>query len=82
MSVYVLCVCVYVVCVSTCCVCVSSWPPYAGALFACVAFVESLSGNVAFAVFSSLYAATVAWYPGFSFLLASGLCFVPMALLG
>ncbi|XP_046906378.1 solute carrier family 46 member 3 [Hypomesus transpacificus] len=53
-----------------------------GALFACVAFVESLSGNVAFAVFSSLYAATVAWYPGFSFLLASGLCFVPMALLG
>ncbi|XP_062309384.1 lysosomal proton-coupled steroid conjugate and bile acid symporter SLC46A3 [Osmerus eperlanus] len=53
-----------------------------GALFACVAFVESLSGNVASAVFSSLYAATVAWYPGFSFLLASGLCFIPMALLG
>ncbi|KAJ8342526.1 hypothetical protein SKAU_G00324540 [Synaphobranchus kaupii] len=52
-----------------------------GALFACVAFLESLSSNVAFAVFSSLYAATVAWYPGFSFLLASGLCLLPMALL-
>ncbi|KAJ8412520.1 hypothetical protein AAFF_G00128560 [Aldrovandia affinis] len=53
-----------------------------GALFACVAFLESLSSNVAFAVFSSLYAATVAWFPGFCFLLAAGLCLIPMALLG
>ncbi|XP_036381082.1 solute carrier family 46 member 3 [Megalops cyprinoides] len=53
-----------------------------GALFACVAFLESLSSNVAFAVFSSLYAATVAWYSGFCFLLAAGLCLIPMALLG
>ncbi|KAG9351768.1 hypothetical protein JZ751_023019 [Albula glossodonta] len=52
-----------------------------GALFACVAFLESLSSNVAFAVFSSLYAATVAWFPGFCFLLAAGLCLIPMALL-
>lgn len=53
-----------------------------GALFACVAFLESLSGSVAFTVFSSIYAATVGWFPGFSFLLAAGLCFLPMALLG
>lgn len=53
-----------------------------GALFACVAFLESLSGSVAFTVFSSIYAATVGWFPGFSFLLAAGLCSLPIALLG
>ncbi|KAM4619851.1 lysosomal proton-coupled steroid conjugate and bile acid symporter SLC46A3 [Polymixia lowei] len=53
-----------------------------GALFACVAFLESLSSNVAVAVFSTIYATTVAWYPGFIFLLAAGLCLVPMAFLG
>ncbi|KAJ8275587.1 hypothetical protein COCON_G00073390 [Conger conger] len=53
-----------------------------GALFACVAFLESLSSNVAFAVFSSLYAATVAWAPGFTFLLGAGLCLLPIGLLG
>nr|XP_023661138.1 solute carrier family 46 member 3-like [Paramormyrops kingsleyae]XP_023661139.1 solute carrier family 46 member 3-like [Paramormyrops kingsleyae] len=53
-----------------------------GALFACVACLENLSSNVAFAVFNSLYAATVAWFPGFSFLLAGGLCLLPVALLG
>ncbi|XP_071399500.1 lysosomal proton-coupled steroid conjugate and bile acid symporter SLC46A3 isoform X1 [Centroberyx affinis] len=53
-----------------------------GALFACVAFFESLSSNISTAVFSSVYAATVAWFPGFSFLLAAGLCVIPIALLG
>ncbi|KAM3868571.1 lysosomal proton-coupled steroid conjugate and bile acid symporter SLC46A3 [Diretmus argenteus] len=53
-----------------------------GALFACVAVLESLSSNVAIAVFSSVYAATVAWFPGFSFLLAAGICTIPLALLG
>ncbi|XP_076005808.1 lysosomal proton-coupled steroid conjugate and bile acid symporter SLC46A3 [Genypterus blacodes] len=53
-----------------------------GALFACVAFLESLTTNVANAVFSSVYAATVEWYPGFSFLLAAGLCVIPLAALG
>ncbi|XP_028840050.1 solute carrier family 46 member 3 [Denticeps clupeoides] len=52
-----------------------------GALFACVAFLESLSGNVALAAFSSIYAATVAWYPGFTFLLAAALCFIPIVML-
>ncbi|KAG5844632.1 hypothetical protein ANANG_G00164550 [Anguilla anguilla] len=64
-----------------------------GALFACVAFLENLSSNVAIAVFSSLYAAwfpgspscwlpaTVVWFPGFTFLLGAGLCLVPMGLL-
>uniref|UniRef100_A0A667Z6Q1 Solute carrier family 46 member 3 n=1 Tax=Myripristis murdjan TaxID=586833 RepID=A0A667Z6Q1_9TELE len=53
-----------------------------GALFACVAFSESLSGNVSVAVFSSIYAATVGWYPGFTFLLAAGICVIPIALVG
>ncbi|KAK6317622.1 hypothetical protein J4Q44_G00130220 [Coregonus suidteri] len=30
---------------------------------------------------SSIYAATVTWYPGFSFLLSAGLCVIPLALL-
>ncbi|KAM6985193.1 lysosomal proton-coupled steroid conjugate and bile acid symporter SLC46A3 [Aplochiton taeniatus] len=51
-----------------------------GALFACVAFVESLSGTVSGAVFNSVYAATVAWFSGFSFLLGAGLCLIPMAI--
>ncbi|TRY99243.1 hypothetical protein DNTS_022808 [Danionella cerebrum] len=53
-----------------------------GALFACVAFTESLSSNVAATVFSRLYAATVAWCPGFVFLLGASLCIIPMSLLG
>ncbi|XP_036378866.1 solute carrier family 46 member 3 [Megalops cyprinoides] len=53
-----------------------------GAVFACVAFVEMLSVGVAFTVFSSTYAATVSWFSGFSFLLASGLTLIPMALIG
>lgn len=53
-----------------------------GALFACVAVMENLTSNVASAVFSSIYAATVAWCPGFIFLLGAGLCIIPMSLLG
>lgn len=53
-----------------------------GALFACVAFLESLSGSVGSAVFSSVYATTVAWLPGFTFLLSASLCIIPMAMLG
>ncbi|XP_041948456.1 solute carrier family 46 member 3 [Alosa sapidissima] len=53
-----------------------------GVLFACVAFLESLSTNIGIAVFSSIYATTVAWYPGFNFLLAASLCIIPMMMLG
>ncbi|XP_006628320.1 lysosomal proton-coupled steroid conjugate and bile acid symporter SLC46A3 [Lepisosteus oculatus] len=53
-----------------------------GALFACVAFLESLSASATFAVFNSIYAATVAWFSGFSFLVAGGLCVIPMILMG
>ncbi|KPP76323.1 solute carrier family 46 member 3-like [Scleropages formosus] len=53
-----------------------------GALFACVACLESLSTNVAVAVFSSIYAATVAWFPGFCFLLGGLLCLFPISMLG
>ncbi|KAJ8404699.1 hypothetical protein AAFF_G00335620 [Aldrovandia affinis] len=53
-----------------------------GALFACVAFLQTLSTSVAFITFSSLYAVTVAWFPGFCFLVAAGLCLIPMALMG
>uniref|UniRef100_A0A8C2CUS4 Solute carrier family 46 member 3 n=1 Tax=Cyprinus carpio TaxID=7962 RepID=A0A8C2CUS4_CYPCA len=53
-----------------------------GALFACVAFTENLSTNGSSAVFSRIYAATVAWCPGFIFLLGSGLCIIPISLLG
>ncbi|XP_072515390.1 lysosomal proton-coupled steroid conjugate and bile acid symporter SLC46A3 [Salminus brasiliensis] len=53
-----------------------------GALFACVAVIDSLSTNLASAAFDSVYSTTVAWYPGFAFLLAAGLCIIPMGLLG
>ncbi|XP_055792759.1 solute carrier family 46 member 3 [Salvelinus fontinalis] len=52
-----------------------------GALFACLACLDSVSISVAIAVFSSLYAATVNWYPGFCFLLSAGLCVIPLAML-
>ncbi|MBN3301482.1 S46A3 protein, partial [Amia calva] len=53
-----------------------------GALFACVAFLESLSSSAASAVFNSIYAATVTWFSGFCFLVASILCLIPMILMG
>ncbi|XP_010869281.2 solute carrier family 46 member 3 [Esox lucius] len=52
-----------------------------GALFACVACLDTISNGVASIVFSSLYAVTVAWFPGFCFLLSAGLCVIPLALL-
>lgn len=52
-----------------------------GALFACVAFLDNLSNSVSSAVFNAIYGITVAWYPGFSFLLAAGLCLIPLVLL-
>ncbi|XP_040908249.1 solute carrier family 46 member 3 [Toxotes jaculatrix] len=53
-----------------------------GALFALLSFLDSLTTNVSVAVFNSVYAATVAWYPGFIFLLAAGLCAIPLFVLG
>ncbi|XP_052464204.1 solute carrier family 46 member 3 isoform X2 [Carassius gibelio] len=52
-----------------------------GAMFACVAFVEMLSVGVAFTMFSSIYAATLSWFSGFSFLLAAGLTLIPATLI-
>ncbi|XP_076131291.1 lysosomal proton-coupled steroid conjugate and bile acid symporter SLC46A3 [Alosa pseudoharengus] len=49
-----------------------------GAVFACVAFMEMVSVGVSFPTFSSLYAATVSWFPGFSFLLAAVITLVPV----
>nr|XP_033805552.1 solute carrier family 46 member 3-like [Geotrypetes seraphini]XP_033805553.1 solute carrier family 46 member 3-like [Geotrypetes seraphini]XP_033805554.1 solute carrier family 46 member 3-like [Geotrypetes seraphini]XP_033805555.1 solute carrier family 46 member 3-like [Geotrypetes seraphini]XP_033805556.1 solute carrier family 46 member 3-like [Geotrypetes seraphini]XP_033805557.1 solute carrier family 46 member 3-like [Geotrypetes seraphini]XP_033805558.1 solute carrier family 46 member len=51
-----------------------------GALFACIACLESLIGTVALIVFNSIYAATVTWYPGFCFLLAAGLSVIPFSI--
>lgn len=53
-----------------------------GALFACVSCLDSLTSNVAVAVFNSVYAATVGWFPGFTFLLAAGLFAIPVTFLG
>lgn len=53
-----------------------------GALFACVSAIDNLATTVANATFNSIYAATVAWFPGLAFLLAGGLCLIPMSLLG
>lgn len=51
-----------------------------GAVFACIACLESLGGTISGVVFSSVYAATVAWLPGFSFFLSAGLMLIPMSL--
>ncbi|XP_047016839.2 solute carrier family 46 member 3 [Ictalurus punctatus] len=53
-----------------------------GAVFACMAFVEMLSFGVAFPVFSSIYAATISWFSGFTFLLAASLTLIPALLIG
>ncbi|KAL0994936.1 hypothetical protein UPYG_G00129610 [Umbra pygmaea] len=53
-----------------------------GAVFACVAFVEMLSVGVGFTVFSSVYANTVSWFHGFSFMLASAITLIPAVLIG
>ncbi|XP_017345535.1 solute carrier family 46 member 3 [Ictalurus punctatus] len=53
-----------------------------GALFACVTAIDNLTTTMANAAFNSIYAATVTWFPGFAFLLAGGLCLIPIILLG
>ncbi|XP_062262315.1 lysosomal proton-coupled steroid conjugate and bile acid symporter SLC46A3 isoform X2 [Platichthys flesus] len=53
-----------------------------GALFALLSFLENMTNNVSGAVFNSVYAATVAWFPGFIFLLSAGLCVIPVSVLG
>ncbi|XP_054481129.1 solute carrier family 46 member 3 [Anoplopoma fimbria] len=53
-----------------------------GALFACLSFLESLTSNVSTAVFNSVYAVTLKWFPGFTFLLSAGLCVIPLFVLG
>lgn len=55
---------------------------FAGALFAAIGFMESLTNNVASGVFNSIYAATLTWFPGFVFLLSAGLCVIPLSTLG
>ncbi|XP_073730337.1 lysosomal proton-coupled steroid conjugate and bile acid symporter SLC46A3 isoform X1 [Misgurnus anguillicaudatus] len=52
-----------------------------GAMFACVAFVEILSAGVSFAMFSSIYAATLSWFSGFTFLLAASFSLIPATLI-
>ncbi|XP_006979684.1 lysosomal proton-coupled steroid conjugate and bile acid symporter SLC46A3 [Peromyscus maniculatus bairdii] len=49
-----------------------------GALFACIAFLETLSGVAATSAYNGIYSATVAWYPGFIFLLSAGLLILPV----
>lgn len=49
-----------------------------GALFACIACLESLTGTLTIAFFNSIYSATVLWFPGFCFLLSAALCLIPI----
>uniref|UniRef100_A0A3Q2QUN6 Solute carrier family 46 member 3 n=1 Tax=Fundulus heteroclitus TaxID=8078 RepID=A0A3Q2QUN6_FUNHE len=53
-----------------------------GALFASLSFLESLFSKAGSGAFNSIYAATVGWYPGFAFLLATGLLIIPLSSLG
>ncbi|KAM6144850.1 LOW QUALITY PROTEIN: lysosomal proton-coupled steroid conjugate and bile acid symporter SLC46A3 [Phoenicopterus ruber ruber] len=52
-----------------------------GAVFACIACLEVVTGSISLSVFNIIYAATVAWFSGFSFLLSAGLCLIPLAVL-
>ncbi|NWH74990.1 S46A3 protein, partial [Piaya cayana] len=56
-------------------------PDEQGAVFACIACLEVVTGTISLAVFNIIYAATVAWFSGFSFLLSAGLCLLPLAAL-
>lgn len=51
--------------------------PQTGTLFACTAFLETLGGVTAVSTFNGIYSATVAWYPGFTFLLSAVLLLIP-----
>ncbi|KAM8975856.1 lysosomal proton-coupled steroid conjugate and bile acid symporter SLC46A3 [Pelodytes ibericus] len=48
-----------------------------GALFACIACLESVTGILTIALFNVIYASTVIWFPGFCFVLSAGLCLIP-----
>ncbi|XP_004577752.2 lysosomal proton-coupled steroid conjugate and bile acid symporter SLC46A3 isoform X1 [Ochotona princeps] len=49
-----------------------------GTLFACLAFLETLAGVTAGSTFNGIYSATVAWFPGFPFLLSAVLLLIPL----
>ncbi|XP_024921628.1 solute carrier family 46 member 3 [Cynoglossus semilaevis] len=53
-----------------------------GALFASLSCLDSLTFSVSSTIFNSVYAATVGWFSGFSFLLSAGLCAIPLFILG
>uniref|UniRef100_A0A8C5KP75 Lysosomal proton-coupled steroid conjugate and bile acid symporter SLC46A3 n=1 Tax=Jaculus jaculus TaxID=51337 RepID=A0A8C5KP75_JACJA len=48
-----------------------------GALLACIAVLETLSGAIATCTYNGIYSVTVAWCPGFTFLLSAGLLVIP-----
>ena len=52
--------------------------PQIGTLFASIALLETLGGVTAVSAFNGIYSATVAWYPGFTFLLSAGLLLIPV----
>ncbi|XP_054829860.1 solute carrier family 46 member 3 [Eublepharis macularius] len=56
-------------------------PNEQGALFACIACLEVVTGTISLTAFNSIYAVTVAWFPGFSFLLSAALCIIPLSTL-
>ncbi|EOB02867.1 Solute carrier family 46 member 3, partial [Anas platyrhynchos] len=56
-------------------------PSEQGAVFACIACLEVVTGTISLLVFNVLYAATVAWFSGFSFLFSAGFCLIPLGAL-
>nr|XP_060626866.1 lysosomal proton-coupled steroid conjugate and bile acid symporter SLC46A3 [Anolis sagrei ordinatus] len=56
-------------------------PQEQGAIFACIACLEIVTGITAGVVFNTIYAKTVAWFPGFSFLFSGAFCIVPLGML-
>ncbi|KAK9402379.1 solute carrier family 46 member 3-like [Crotalus adamanteus] len=56
-------------------------PNEQGALFACIACLEVVTGTISITVFNTIYSMTVAWFPGFSFLLSAGFCIIPLSLM-
>ncbi|NXJ12430.1 S46A3 protein, partial [Odontophorus gujanensis] len=56
-------------------------PSEQGAVFACIACLEVVMGTISLSAFNVIYAATVAWFSGFSFLLSASLCLIPLGVL-
>ncbi|OXB55001.1 hypothetical protein ASZ78_013720 [Callipepla squamata] len=54
---------------------------FLGAVFACIACLEVVMGTISLSTFNVIYAATVAWFSGFSFLLSASLCLIPLGVL-